>query len=198
MKIADLLYVYLRNDHPSTQEISFCGITACLSQRFLALFRLGAPYTWTSADNFAGGKVDILHPFQVADDAIQMTFTKRFSLSTPQRKCLCYCNSHKNYASLAAVLLSTQDETTWLTAISSRGLVALPAKDVCVQQSYAAKQVANLPSRKTPDVVTKSLKKTNSKYKIYTILQLVSLRRNTILNFQNIFFSRDCHLFLIK
>jgi len=43
--------------------------------------------------------------------------------------------------SFSLILVFTQYKTTWLTAISSHCLVALPAKDVYVQQSQAAKPV---------------------------------------------------------
>ena len=39
------------------------------------------------------------------------------------------------------ILLSTQHKTTWLTAISSHCLAALPSKNVCVQQTHAAKRL---------------------------------------------------------
>ena len=84
MKIADLLYVYLRNDHPSTQEISFCGITACLSQRFLALFRLGAPYTWTLADNLQGGKSTFCILFRLL--TMQYKWRSQNAFPFPHRK----------------------------------------------------------------------------------------------------------------
>ena len=85
---------------------------------------------------------------------------------------LCYDNSHKNCASLSALLLSTGYNTTWFTAISRHCLAALPAKDGCVQQSHVAKQDCQ------PILIKKagpSNKKPNSKYKMDTILQLVSV-----------------------
>jgi len=43
-------------------------------------------------------------------------------------------------ASMSTMLLSTQYKTMYLTAISSHCLDALPAKDICFQQSHAATQ----------------------------------------------------------
>jgi len=87
--------------------------------------------------------------FHVADDAMKWTFTKRLTFLRHKEKSPCYKNSHKKRASLAVIILSsmllfTQDETTGLTAIRSHCLAALPAKDVCVQQSRG----------KTPPTVT--------------------------------------------
>jgi len=61
----------------------------------------------------------------------------------------CYCSSRKNRASLAqqcfffihASFHTAQYKTTKLTTISSHCLAAFSAKDVCVQQSHAAKRL---------------------------------------------------------
>jgi len=64
----------------------------------------------------------------------------RPTFCTPQTKCLMLQKQSQKCSSLPAMLLFTQYETTWTTAISGHCLAALPAKDVCVQQSHAAKR----------------------------------------------------------
>jgi len=60
------------------------------------------------------------HPFQVVDDAMQVIFTKCFTLSTPQRNVICYGNSDTNCLSLAELFVYAQCKSTGLTVISIR------------------------------------------------------------------------------
>jgi len=81
----------------------------------------------------------------------------RFTLATPQRKWPTLLQQSQKCASLAAVFFFTPYKTRWqqyffsvftsyvsfhtVTTISSGYLPALPATDVCVQQSHAAKRL---------------------------------------------------------
>jgi len=98
-------------------------------------------------------------------------------------------------------LLFTRYETTWLTltAITSDYLAALPATNVCVQESHASKRllprVADLSSPKKPDLL---IKKSDSKYKMDNVLQKHSHRCNAIPNLQKHFLLPwlYCHTFV--
>ena len=74
------------------------------------------------------------------------TFTKRFTLSTPQREFPCYDSSRKNAVHwqqcfYSLILLFTPYKNTGLTTIGSHCLFGLPATDECFQQSYAEKRL---------------------------------------------------------
>jgi len=98
--------------------------------------------------NFPWGNVDTLHIlFRLLTMQCKRMLTQPFTLCTPLRNCTMLRQQSQKYAIswqqcfCSFMLLSTQYKTTWLTAISSHCLAALPVKNICVQQMHAAKRL---------------------------------------------------------
>jgi len=92
-----------------------------------------------------------LHPFQVADDVVQIDVHKTLYPFCTTKNALCYGNSHKNIASLAAMLLFSQYKTIRGSLLSAVTVSYYLPKMFSFSSHMRQSKVAKLSSPKTLD-----------------------------------------------
>jgi len=92
-------------------------------------------------------------PFQ--DNAFSNFYLKNEQLSSEPR----YCKKIQRHYRICLDYFFSFPIATWVTAINNNCLAALPAKDVCVQQSHAAKHLPRLANASSPKTARPSHKR---------------------------------------